>query len=242
MKNLFKFVLVFSFVCFNFAFGQKYINENAKELLSETKQPNSERKRLLMCTTVSCCSIGDFGIDIWTDKECHYIIIGKRVAVVSVKNTNGSIYKNSELEVKEDILLIDKDNSLEKDGLEAVMKAGLYKVIDGEVAFEPVVQRFTIKKVCWVETHEGSILGHDYSYSFSVCVYYPGTHQAREMQGSYSVIDINKDEKLLQLARENGNTLVFDKDVIFGEKYVLKAGTYPVEDNGKIYTRNVQLK
>ncbi|MDF2933862.1 MAG: hypothetical protein K0R36_3193 [Chryseobacterium sp.] len=241
MKNLFKFVFIIVSICCNFATGQKYVNENAEELLTETKRSTYERKRLISCTTISCCSIGDLGFDLWSDKECHYIVTNKRVVVVSLKNIDGSNCKNSEIEVKEDILLIDKDNSLEKEGLEAVMKAGLYKVIDGDVAFEPTVQRIAIKKICWVETHQGTILGHEYNYSYSICVYYPGTHHAREMQGSYSVIDINQDEKLLQLAKENGNSLVFDKDTILGEKYILKSGKYPVED-GKIYTRNIQLK
>ncbi len=243
MKNLFKLALVFTLLLSSFAFSQKYVNENAEELLSAVKESTSARKRvLLFCNTISCCGIGSFGIEIWSDKECHYVVVGKRVAVLGLRNTDGSDFKGSEIEIKEDVTLIDKDHSLEKDGMEAVMKAGTYKVVNGEVAFEAAVQRIRIKKACYVETHQGHIFGHEYSYTTSICVYYPSfSNQTRVIHGGYAEIDITKDEKLLNIAKENGNMLSFDEDLIFGNGYLIKAGKYLVEE-GKIYTRNIQLK
>ncbi len=224
------------------ASAQNYVNKNAEELLASTKEPSSERKRLLMCTTISCCSIGSFGIEIWSDKECHYIITNSKIAVVDLKNRDGSVYKESQIEVKEDVTLIDKNNTLEKDGLEAVMKAGLYQVINGQVAFEPTVQKIRVKAICYQETHEGTLFGHHYSYSTSICVVYPSfSRQTKNIEGGYAVIDLTKDEKVLKLARENADTLVFDQDIVVDNKYVIKAGRYSVEE-GKIYTRNIQLK
>ncbi|KQK27080.1 hypothetical protein AR438_02395 [Chryseobacterium aquaticum] len=243
MKNLFKFVCILALFIVSHANAQNYVNKNAKELLVSTQESNSERKRLLYCVTTSCCGIGSFGIEVWSHKECTYLVTGKKVSVVSLKNSDGSDYKDNEIEIKNDITLFDKDNSLEEEGLEAVMKAGLYQVIDGQIAFEPSVQRVRIKKACVVSHHQGTFLGHSYDYTLSTCVYYPvwESHQVRSIQGGYAVIDIRQDEKLLQLANENENTLVFDENIILDNKYIIKAGRYSV-DEGKIYTRNIQLK
>ncbi|MCY0969696.1 hypothetical protein [Chryseobacterium wangxinyae] len=165
------------------------------------------------------------------------------VSIVDIKNNDGSNYREKEIEVKNDITLIDKDNSLEAQGLEAVMKAGLYQVIDGQIAFEPSVQKIRIKAACIAYHHQGNILGHDYNFTTSVCVFYPvwESHQMKNIQGGYAVIDLSKEEKLIQLAKENEGSLVFDEDIILEDKYVIKAGRYLL-DEGKIYTRNIQLK
>lgn len=240
MKNLFKLICIIILTYSSFGFAQNYVNSDAKELLESTRDATSKKRRLLYCATISCCSIGEFGVEIWSDKECHYIVTGKRITVVNLKNNDGSDFKGSEIEVREDITLIDKDSSLETDGQESVMKAGLYKVIDGEVAFEPTVQRIRIKKICYEETHEGTIFGHHYSYSTSICLYYPSfSHQVKNIQGGYAVINLTDDA--IKLAEKNNNALVFDKDIILGNEYIIRAGKYNVDD-GKIYTRNVQLK
>ena len=115
-------------------------------------------------------------------------------------------------------------------------------VIDGQIAFEPVTQRIRIKKLCYVETHQGHFFGHEYSYETSICIYFPSFDKvSKVLDGGYAVIDLNNSKELIELAQQNDNVLSFDDDTVIDGQYVLKAGKYTVE-NGKIYTRNVISK
>lgn len=61
------------------------------------------------------------------------------VSTVDIKNKDGSNYREKEIEVKNDITLINKDNSIDVQGLEAMMKAGLYQVLRDKL---PLIQVF----------------------------------------------------------------------------------------------------
>ncbi|MEG0916619.1 MAG: hypothetical protein RSC10_09895 [Longicatena sp.] len=241
MKKLLKIASALFLLVNSFSFAQTYKNDNAKELLQET----SDRKKVikLYCVTYSCCGVGPFGIEIWEHKECNYIVVsGKTVGVIDLRNLSQTPIEGSQIEVKNDITLIDKDGELEKKGLEQIMPAGTYLVVDGQVAFEPVTQRIRIKKVCLKETHQGHIFGHEYSYEINTCFYYPSWNkETKAWNGGYAVIDLNDSPELVALAQKNDNVLSFDDDTVIDGQYVLKAGKYTVE-GGKIYTRNVISK
>lgn len=241
MKKLLKIASILCLLISSFSFAQTYKNDNAEELLREI----SDRKKVikLYCVTYSCCGVGPFGIEIWQDKECSYIVVsGKTIGIIDLRNLSQAPIEESQIEVKNDITLIDKDGELEKQGLEQIMPAGTYLVVNGQVAFEPVTQRIRIKKVCFKETHQGHIFGHEYSYETSICFYYPTWDKStKAWNGGYAVVDLNDSPELIALAQENENILSFDDDTVIDGQYVLKAGKYTVEE-GKIYTRNVISK
>lgn len=158
MRNLFKFVLLCMFNIAVLSSAQIYKNDNAEELLTLVKQENKERKKLLYCVTHSCCSLGIYTLQVWSHKECSYIVSSKRIAVLDMKHQNGEVFTGDEIELKEDVLLIDKDGSLKTQDMEAVMEAGTYKVISGQIAFEPTLRKIKIKVVCWVAEHQGNFL------------------------------------------------------------------------------------
>lgn len=241
MKKLLKIASILCLLISSFSFAQTYKNDNAEELLREI----SDRKKVikLYCVTYSCCGVGPFGIEIWQDKECSYIVVsGKTIGIIDLRNLSQASIEESQIEVKNDITLIDKDGELEKQGLEQIMPAGTYLVVNGQVAFEPVTQRIRIKKVCFKETHQGHIFGHEYSYETSICFYYPTWDKStKAWNGGYAVVDLNDSPELIALAQENENILSFDDDTVIDGQYVLKAGKYTVEE-GKIYTRNVISK
>lgn len=242
MKNLCKFVLVLGVFLSSFAFGQEFVNKNAESLLSESKAP---RKYKIACITTSCCGVGSFGFDIWEHTVCSYILLkdsNSRFTVMSLKNADNTEYTKDEVTLENDFVLYDKDKTLENEGFIEVMVAGKYKVIDGQVAFQAKKIKVQIKTICNSYEHSGTILGHEYSYSYMACVSYPSFSYSKGLGGGYAEIDLSSNIELLKKVSENNGNITFENDLQIGDDYILAAGNYHVEDNGKIYTRNVNLK
>jgi hypothetical protein len=239
MKNLFRLVCILAVFAGSFVFGQKYINENAEELISSVNG-STGKKRLIMCVTYSCCTIGDFGVDVFSHKSCDYIVTGKnKMVILDVVDIKGNPYQKNEVEVVNDIVLPDENTkSGENEGF--VMKAGLYKVINGQIAFEPSAGK--LHYVCYTSEHEGTLFGHHYSYSISHCLVYPWVNKSNDIKGGIAIIDISSDATLVRLAKENNNVLRFDEDVVLQDNIVLEAGEYIVNENLKIYTRKFYIK
>lgn len=240
MKNLLKFVYIIALAISSISFGQDYINKNAKELLTSAKEGGSTDRRKILCVTYSCCGIGSFGAEIWSHTACDYITTGKnKLVVMDVKDTRGNLYEKDEVEVLHDIALTDENKILEE-GQGYIMKAGLYKVINGQIAFEPSVER--IRYVCYTSEHQGHVFGHEYSYSLSQCFVYPWFNKSGDTKGALATIDISGNDNLVKLAKENKNTLRFDDDTVVNENIIIKAGEYFVNENNKIYTREFYIK
>ncbi|WP_027383723.1 hypothetical protein [Epilithonimonas caeni] len=260
MKKMFKFGVLLILLINGFASGQNYMNPNAEDLLAITNSQSTNNKiRLKICTTISCCGVGSFSVDIWKDTECHYIITNKNnnesnVVIMNLEDsfatnkkltTNENIKNLKTIKIENDQILYDPNKTLGDDQAYA-MKAGEYKVIDGQIAFEPSV--ISARSVCWVETHQGQIFGHNYSYSYAFCVKVPFTKNAATNVGGILTIDLSQNQELLSLAQKNNGFLSFDEDMMLnnniveakkaGEKIVVKAGKYLVNEDGIIIVRN----
>lgn len=252
MKKIFRFVSVLISLSGSFAFGQNYVNPNAEELLSQVNSISTNDKVIkLMCTTLSCCGIGSWGVDIWSDKECHYIVTNKssnnNIVVINVENNLVSKASNDVkgVKVENDQILYDPNKTLGDDQAYA-MKAGEYKVINGQIAFEPTI--ISARSVCWVETHQGHIFGHEYSYSYAFCIKVPFTKNVYTSSGGILTVNLSQNQELLALAKKNNDFLSFDEDIVLnnditeakktGEKIVVKAGKYKINEDGIIYIRN----
>ncbi len=253
MKKIFKFGVLLILLINGFASGQNYMNPNAEDLLAITNSQSTNNKiRLKICTTISCCGVGSIGVEIWSDTECHYIVTNKNsnssIAVMSLGDgfaENAATKNLKTIKIENDQILYDPNKTL-GDNQAYAMKAGEYKVIDGQIAFEPSV--ISARSVCWVETHQGHIFGHEYSYSYAFCVKVPFTKNATTNVGGILTIDLSQNSELIALSQKNDGLLSFDEDMILnnntaetkkaGEKIMIKAGKYKVNEDGLIVIRN----
>ncbi len=253
MKNLFKFVTLLAIIFGVFTFGQNFMNQDAQELINATH--SSTDKKVKFCTTTSCCAIGSFGVDVWSETTCSYILTYKngnsKVTVIDLKTIKGEKYSKNEITIANDIIV---PAQYENQGGEAdvdVLKAGRYLIIDGQLAFTPVTQR--VRLYCLVTEHNGTIFGNPYSYTTAFCTVSFGLKTGINNNGVL-IIDISENKLLLDLARKNKNTLRFDEDLVINNsikdksqakeelKIVIKAGTYIVNDDNKIYIQNYEIR
>ena len=205
---------------------------------SAQETQHTGKKRLISCIVTSCCGIGAFGIEIWSEKTCMY--------VSKVKNSTGEEFSHSlkfqssesvtSLSIPEDVMLA---GMYDDNGNNLILKSGKYKVENNEMFFNPVTSK-AIRQHCLIREVDGNFMGHEYHYSISICISF------RTANNGFITITPKLDkEQLNQLLQKENNEIEF-KDEISLEKdgfnYTIKAGKYTVNEDGNIYIQNVQVE
>lgn len=250
MKNLFKLVSAIMLFVSSFSFGQNYANPNAKELIENSNNVNN-KQIFLHCITYSCCGVGPFTVEIWSEKVCNYVYTNKtggqtNAVIIDLKNKTGGKYNKSEIDITNDIIIPDNYVVSNDEADVKILKAGKYQVIDGQLAFTAPSQKMKVS--CLVSQHSGHLFGHEYSYGYAICVFYYWPSRNANNDNGYLTIDLSNNPDLLRVASEHNNTLSFDEDMIINvpdgaslsqnRKIRIKAGTYKVNDDNKMYITN----
>ena len=186
----------------------------------------------LFCVTLSCCGVGPFGIEIWSERTCHYVSSGKVMASYSF-NTKDVL---KEVVVNQDVILA---GQFAENGDNLVLPTGKYIVTNGQIEFTPTT---TMAKVyCYIREVSGNLLGHDYNYSIKICISF-GKASNNGVVVLTPKLDSNQ---LTELLKSNDRTIELKENIIIKEDNInlsLKAGKYTINEDGNIYLQNVVLK
>lgn len=191
----------------------------------------SVAKVKLFCVTVSCCGIGPFGIEIWSEKTCHYVSSGRMMSSYSF-NTKDAL---KEVEVKEDVILA---GQFAENGDNLVLPMGKYPVKNGQIEFAPTTLK--AKQYCYIKEVSGTLFGHEYDYTIKVCVSF-----GRMSNGVVSINPQLKAEQLSQILKSDDKTFELKESITIKEdglNYTIKAGKYTINEDGNAYLQNVKLK
>lgn len=198
--------------------------------------PTAPRVKLF-CVTVSCCSVGPVGIEIWSETTCHYVSVHK---IGSNTYTHGVKFQTEgnpkEITIGEDVLLAGFKTD---EGEDLILAAGTYPVEDNVMYFNPTT--YKARRYCYERDVKGNFMGHDYSYHIEICVSFG---RAANDKGVVAIDPKLSDEQLAELAK-NGNEISFDEDMTISDKnvsYTVTKGTYTVNEDGNIYIQNTPLK
>lgn len=193
------------------------------------------KKTKLFCITTSCCSGFGISIEIWSETVCHYVEVveGQEKHTYTI-NFETDKLMNGKFEVKQPILLAglfaDNGNNL-------VLPKGNYEVIDNSLTFQP--KSAEVDTYCYIKEVNGEIFGHSYHWSVRICI--------SISFGSKGVVSIETgltDAQLVELLRKGGklsinNEINIQKD---GLNFTLNPGEYIVNEDGKIYLQNIEVK
>lgn len=200
-------------------------------MLFFTSNMNAQQKKLY-CYTVSCCSVGPIGIEIWSHKVCVYAEVIKE-ELTSVEFQVNPKYPLSEVVIDHDMLL---SISNEKQGW--VLPKGTYGLKNNMMTFKP--EKVKTTTYCIERRAEGSLFGHAYNYSLKLCI-----TVSASTQNAVVAIDTNLNKDELVRLKEYGNEIEIKEDISLKEAgigHVLKAGKYIVNEDGKIYLDNISSK
>lgn len=201
-------------------------------------QDAGKAKKKLACVTTSCCSIGDFGIDIISTTHCFYVY---------TQNARSSSLNQVEFvsDVKLNTLTLENDvifpQFLDFENNPIILKKGKHELVDNSVDINSADTnaKFVIKKVCVDEHVTGSVLGHNVDYTITVCGYY----LTWQKNGSVKITPKLSAQQQSDLLK-NSNKIKFSEDKAIkgdGFLFTLKAGEYTVNEDGSIYLLNVEL-
>jgi hypothetical protein len=185
----------------------------------------------ITCITLSCCSVGPFGIEIWSETTCTYVSVEKATAKYSFKS-NGDL---NEVVVSEDVLLA---GQFAENGDNLVLPAGKYPVVDNQIEFIPKASKPT--KYCFIREVSGNLFGHEYEYSIKICV----TVELSK-NGIVAITPKLSAEQLSKLLKSEDRTFTINKDITISEngiKTTVKAGNYVMNEDGSAYLQNVVVK
>lgn len=192
----------------------------------------SQNKTKLFCVTVSCCSVGIFGIDIWHETTCHSVSAGKTLASYSF-NTKDDI---KEVEVKEDVILA---GQYAESGDNLVLPAGKYTVKNSQIEFTPSTAK--TKQYCYIREVSGAFFGHEYQYTINICVSFGKNSNT----GVVSLTPKLTNDQLAEILKTEDRTIELKENVTIKEdgiNYTIKAGKYNINEDGNAYLQNVNFK
>jgi hypothetical protein len=191
----------------------------------------SAAKTKIFCVTLSCCGIGPFSVDIWSETTCHYVSSGRIMSSYSF-NTKDDL---KEVEVKEDVILA---GQFAKNGDNLVLPMGKYSVKNGQIEFTASTTK--ARQYCYIKEVSGTLFGHDYEYSIKICVSF-----GRMSNGVVSINPQLKPEQVSQILKSDDKTIELKESITIKEdglNYTLKAGKYIINEDGNAYLQNVKLK
>lgn len=190
----------------------------------------SPRKQI--CITVSCCGIGSFGIDIWSQTTCYWYDNSGKVTIKLNKEI-----KASEIELNEDTLLAGIKN---ENGEGLIMLKGKYPIVNNEIVFNA---KATKPKVhCIGADYSGTIFGNSYSGGWSYC--WTWIWDNKSNIGNLSITP-TLNERDMEMLMSGSTEVTIDKDIHFEDNeinFTLKAGNYTLNQDGSIYLQNIKLK
>ena len=189
-------------------------------------------KRYKACVTVSCCGIGPFGFEIWSQTTCYWYEGKNKVSLQFSGST-----KDTEITFDQDYLLAGVHSN---DGEDLVLPNGKYQLTNNEIIFTPKVSKPKVH--CIGADSSGTIFGHHYEAHSQYC--WTWLWDNKSNSGNLTITpEINASDKL-ELSK--GNTeITIEKDVILKDdtvNYTLLAGKYILNQDGNIYLQNVILK
>ena len=182
------------------------------------------------CVTISCCGIGPFGIEIFTERYC--ITFSKTSANLAFENT----VKVKELIILNDQIIAGAKNEMDEN---IIIPAGKYAVVNNSIDFIPL----TIASRPWCITRTLTWMGHEHA-PVTTCYDWIWNKQNPNGSGLITMTPtLNEKEK--QMLTDNGTLeITTDTDFYYTDDkvdYVLKAGKYIVNADGNIYIPNVKF-
>ena len=202
-----------------------------KTALSQT----ANDKTFKVCVTVSCCGIGPFSLEIWSETTCNYVTVNvnknsdpsKANMLVATFN-NGVPIKDHKINVTEDVLLAGSYDDQTKTAL--FLPKGDYEVDNNSIEFLPI-ERPSIK-ICIKRVVNGSLFGNTYSYTINFCIIIPSPVLLKALNPNFSLEEMNRIKSSGTADFEvNEDTLVSQDNINF----TLKKGIYKVNSDGTIY-------
>ena len=182
------------------------------------------------CVTISCCGIGPFGVEIFTERYC-----------ITVNRNSVNLTFQNKLEIKE--IIFDNDQiiaGVENEKNEnIIIPAGKYAVVNNSIDFIPL----TIAKTGWCITRTLTWLGEAHAPK-TTCYDWIWNKQNPNGTGLITITP-TLDEKSKQMLIDKGTLeITTDEDFHYTDEkvdYVYKAGTYVVNADGNIYIPNAKF-
>jgi len=205
----------------------------------------SEDKTKLICYTVSCCSIGIFTVEVWSETTCYYYSSSKS-SKPTLKTTlffKKNRPKSGFVEVKDDVIIAGLKDSL---GNLLVLPKGKYKLdnknsITYTPSILPIDTSKKMKKRCIDKVVDGTIFGHHYHHEVHVCFSFSISFSKNTNIYTPQYIDLNLNDKQIEKVKNGDNSFILNNDLTIenqGHKTTLKAGEYQIAEDGKIYFYN----
>ena len=203
----------------------------------------TSKKKIIGCTTLSCCSALIFNIEIWSQTTCYYYYSLNRQSIeVDFVFKDGKNYESIELN---DDYLIPGSNYNDK---ALILKKGNYELknntlsIDNSNNTNLFMEQSRIR--CIQRVINGEFFGHQYSSTVTVCFItapFLGIvifKNGKENGKGYIELDLNlKNEDLEKLSGSENKDFILKDDVTIIENdinYTIFKGTYKLNDNGKV--------
>ena len=182
------------------------------------------------CVTISCCGIGPFGVEIFTERYC--ITFGRTSTNLAFQNT---------LKAKEIIIANNQILAGEKDekGENIIIPAGKYTIVNNSIDFVPV----TIASRPWCITRTLTWMGHEHA-PVTTCYDWIWNKTNPNGTGLITMTPTLNDKDKQTLLSNGTLELKLDTDFYYKDDkvdYVLKAGKYVVNADGNIYIPNAKF-
>ena len=192
------------------------------------------KKVKIACITTSCCGIGPFGFEIWSEKTCVYVSAEKSGNQSKVLYSFKSKETLSEVTVKEDVILA---GQFAENGDNLILPIGKYTVKDGQIEFTPKTAKPT--KYCYIREVSGNILGHEYEYTIKICI------TVELSKGVVAITPKLSSDELSQILKSTSQSFEIKNDIVIREdglNYTIKSGKYIMNEDGNAYIQNVNVR
>ena len=218
MKNLLFGLL--AMVMFGFSGNAKTIEKNDPIIQPTIRQA---------CVVLSCCSIGPFGVEVFTDRVCVSFRPGNVLSIeLPINNLSKEIVFNDD-----EILAGFKSDK----GEDLIIPAGKYFVVNNSITVNASVSN----RPDFCISEDISILGH--GYHFSQCYKWIWNKTKTKKIVTVTITPI-LDDKAKQLLAATGTLVLQNSKATLYKtpdfSYMLEAGKYTVNSDGNIYIQNVK--
>lgn len=200
----------------------------------------SEKKKLF-CVTISCCSVGGFGVEIYSQTSCHYVYTADKSTKNIVKLDLVSSKELPEyLDVQNDVVLA---GLYDFQGNSLILAKGKYKIENGSIYFEANTENTDIagRRYCWQAVHNYTVLGHNFTVEVNICV---NISVSAPKTGAVTM-QLNLDQDTRNKLKNSNNIINLKEDILInkdGFNFKIPKGNYSVNDNDQILFNNVKVK
>lgn len=192
-----------------------------------------------ICVTTTCCSVGIFGVEIWSETTCNYFTVEEDCSM----EINSPEKINENLVLDKPVLLAGLVKNKEGENMRLAIPAGQYSVKENRFKFNAL--KVSSEKYCWTREVSGSLFGNSYHYKIKLCVSF--SLDARFENNNNGIVELNTnlDKDQINKVIENNEKIVFNEDIKFEKKevdFILKKGEYILNKDGFIYLQNIKVK